>query len=461
MVPKTQTLLVLQELLVSFILLLQRGDWVAVSLKTSVESIDSAGKGENVIEWYISSVTETYASGSTREIAVSIRGWRDDWNANLTGAYARGSSYLYGFSDETGGIISPSDMLFCTFYISCTANESGAATLGSSYYVDISGNSSGSGQRAIRITFKSVSGLTPYVPTYYIYYKHTNGEAYATDSAQKGSKLTIRNTGPSKAQDSSDSTFTITGDANGGYFVSTNVTTKSITANKTSTTTYTFAKWNTNSSGTGTNYEVNTQVTMSGNITLYPKYTSSVSDVCTNNSISKLPQPSRGNSTVGTYTVTYNLMGGTASKTSESVTTTRTWNFGGWGAAENSTSADASSSYTSETTVWAYWEYNDIYSKVTLPTPTRVGYKFLGWGTSQTQTSNLKPAGSQVEVTAKITYYAIWDYDGSVRLYYNNTDKFKIALIWMYYPTSTSDPKPWKLVIPYMKTDTNWKITAG
>lgn len=262
---------------------------MAVSLKTSVESIDSAGKGENVIEWYISSVTETYASGSTREIAVSIRGWRDDWNANLTGAYASGSSYLYGFSDETGGIISPSDMLFCTFYISCTADESGAATLGSSYYVDISGNSAGSGQRAIRITFKSVSGLTPYVPTYYIYYKYTNGEAYATDSAQKGSKLTIRNTGPSKAQDSSDSTFTITGDANGGYFVSTNVTTKSITASKTSTTTYTFAKWNTNSSGTGTNYEVNTQVTMSGNITLYPKYTSSVSDVCTNNSVSKLP----------------------------------------------------------------------------------------------------------------------------------------------------------------------------
>ena len=81
---------------------------MAVSLSTSVDSIDSAGKGENVIKWYISSVTETYASGSTREIAVSIRGWRDDWKANLTGAYATGSSQLYGFSDETGGIISPS-----------------------------------------------------------------------------------------------------------------------------------------------------------------------------------------------------------------------------------------------------------------------------------------------------------------------------------------------------------------
>ena len=154
-------------------------------------------------------------------------------------------------------------------------------------------------------------------------------------------------------------------------------------------------------------------------------------------------------------------MGGTSSKTSDTATTTRVWDFGGWGAASNSTSADASSSYTSETTVWAYWEYEDIYGKVTLPEPTRVGYKFLGWGTSETQTTNLKPAGTQVEVTAKITYYAIWDYDGSVRLYYNNTDKYKIALIWMYYPSSSTDPKPWKLVIPYMKTSSNWKITAG
>ena len=65
---------------------------MAISFKTSTASIDDDGKGKNVIEWYISSATETYASGSTREIAVSIRGWRDDWNANLTGAYADGSS---------------------------------------------------------------------------------------------------------------------------------------------------------------------------------------------------------------------------------------------------------------------------------------------------------------------------------------------------------------------------------
>ena len=352
-------------------------------------------------------------------------------------------------------------MLFCTFYISCTADESGAATLGSSYYVDISGNSAGSGQRAIRITFKSVSGLTPYVPTYYIYYKNANGDAYKTDSAKKGGKLTIRSVGPNKDQESSNLNFTITGNANGGYFTQTNVTEKSITATKISTTTYTFEKWNTNSAGTGTDYNVNTQVTMSGDLTLYPKYTSSVSDAFSNNTVSNLPPPSRNNTTPYTYTVTYNLMGGTSSKTSDTATTTRIWSFEGWGASENSTSADASSSYTSETTVWAYWEYKDNYGKVTLPTPTRIGYKFLGWGTYQTQISNLKPAGSQVEVTEEITYFAIWKADGSIRLYYDNTEKYKIALIWMYCPTDTSDSKPWKLVIPYMKTDTNWKITAG
>lgn len=434
---------------------------MAISFNYSIDSTDSAGKGENVIGVNSIAATESTGSGASRTLSVTIKGNRIDSNYSLNSPYCNGSSSLNNFSSKISGTLGGTEITYCTFSITVSASESGTATLGSSYYINVGGTSSSAGARSIRITLNSVSGLTPYVPTYYIYYRYTNGDSYATDSAKKGSKLTIRSTGPGKDQESSSSNFTITGNANGGYFTNISTTTKSITASKTSTTTYTFVKWNTNSTGSGTDYNVNTQVTMSGNITLYPKYTSSVNDVYTNNTISKLPTPTRSNTTPYTYTVTYNLMGGTASKTSDTATTTRVWDFGGWGAASNSTSADASSSYTSETTVWAYWEYEDIYGKVTLPEPTRVGYKFLGWGTSETQTTNLKPAGAQVEVTAKTTYYAIWDYDGSVRLYYNNTDKYKIALIWMYYPTSTSDPKPWKLVIPYMKTSSNWKITAG
>lgn len=434
---------------------------MAVSLNTSVESIDSAGKGENVINWYISSVTETYVSGSSRDIEITINGSRMDWNANLTDAYATGSDQLWGFSDETDGIISPSDMTFCTFSISCTANESGSATLGSSYYVDISGNSSGSGQRAIRITFNSVSGLTPYVPTYYIYYKKSDGTAYTTDSALKNEELTIRSTGPSKSQSSSDSTFSITGYANGGYFTSATITSQSITATKTVTTTYFFTKWNTKFDGTGTDYTPNTEVTMTKDITLYPIYNSSTKDTYKDNEISVLPTPTKGNTTPYTYTITYDALGGTVSKTTESTSTTRRWSFGGWATSNTASSANAQSSYTSTTNLWAYWTYQDVKGTVTLPTPTRVGYKFLGWGTSKTQTSGLLPAGGTQEIGANTTYYAIWKADGSIRIYINSTDKYKMAMVYVYAPTSSSDSKPWKLAIPYIKMSDKWKIVAG
>lgn len=54
-------------------------------------------------------------------------------------------------------------------------------------------------------------------------------------------------------------------------------------------------------------------------------------------------------------------------------------------------------------------------------------------------------------------------YIGNIRLYYNNTDKYKIALVYIYAPSSASDTKPWKLVIPYLYTSGTqpWKIVAG
>jgi hypothetical protein len=70
-------------------------------------------------------------------------------------------------------------------------------------------------------------------------------------------------------------------------------------------------------------------------------------------------------------------------------------------------------------------------------------------------------AGATPEISSDIVYYAIWKTDGSIRIYTNNTKKYQIAMVWMYYPTSSTDSKPWKLVIPYMKTSSDWKITAG
>ena len=43
---------------------------------------------------------------------------------------------------------------------------------------------------------------------------------------------------------------------------------------------------------------------------------------------------------------------------------------------------------------------------VTLPTPTRSGYSFVGWGTSSTSTSGV----TYITANANKTYYAVWDY---------------------------------------------------
>ena len=148
---------------------------------------------------------------------------------------------------------------------------------------------------------------------------------------------------------------------------------------------------------------------------------------------------------------------------SQTVTKIITYKFDKWTGSTGVSVSGTSCTFTQTGTVTASYTSTTTPAKVaTMPTPTRSGYKFLGWGTSASQTSNLILAGAESpEITANTTYYAIWKVDGSVRLYTNNTDKYKIAMVWMYYPTSSTDSKPWKLVVPYMKTSSNWKITAG
>ena len=166
--------------------------------------------------------------------------------------------------------------------------------------------------------------------------------------------------------------------------------------------------------------------------------------------------------TFNDYTVSFDTMGGNAIS-SQTVRKTTTYKFNKWTGSTGVLVSGTSCTFTQTGTVTASYTSTITPAIVsTMPTPTRLGYKFLGWGTSTSQTSNFIPAGAESpEITANTTYYAIWKVDGSVRLYTNNTDKYKIAMVWMYYPTSSTDSKPWKLVVPYMKTSSNWKITAG
>jgi uncharacterized repeat protein (TIGR02543 family) len=193
---------------------------------------------------------------------------------------------------------------------------------------------------------------------------------------------------------------------------------------------YTFGGWNTNTTGTGTNYNAGASYTISGNITLYAKWNA-------------IPQ----------YTITFSINGGSgttpASQTVNAGTVitlpdqgdlSRTgYSFGGWNTASNGngTNYDAGSSYTVEGTRTLYAKWNPIQYTVSFDanggsgtmanqsftygvsqnlrsnTFTNEGYTFAGWAIS---------AGGPVEYTngqsvnnlttthgATVTLYAQWD----------------------------------------------------
>lgn len=164
------------------------------------------------------------------------------------------------------------------------------------------------------------------------------------------------------------------------------------------------------------------------------------------------------------YEVSFDTQGGSSVS---SITSTRkiTYTHDGWMTSASGTEiaynkTDAYS-FTADTKLFAKWTETYTNNSIKLPSaPTKLGYKFLGWGTSANATSYKQP-GESITPSDKTVYYAIWKADGSIRIYTDDTQKYKIAMVWMYYPTSSTDSKPWKLVIPYMKTSSDWKITAG
>lgn len=242
--------------------------------------------------------------------------------------------------------------------------------------------------------------------------------------------------------------YTITFNANGGSCSTTSLTQEN-------TISYAFNGWNSASGGGGTAYNSTSTYQFSGNTTLYAQWTSSTTKGTIN-------LPTATNSTSTSLTISFNYQGGTGTPASRNSTKTITKAFIGWGTSASATTG-VTGSYTPDKsrTLYAIWgTATTKYSAISLPTPTRIGYKFMGWATSAT--ANTGVTGTYTPTSDSITtLYAIWKADGSIRLYTNNIDKYKIAMVWMYYPTSSTDSKPWKLVIPYMKTSSDWKITAG
>ena len=216
-------------------------------------------------------------------------------------------------------------------------------------------------------------------------------------------------------------TYTVTFNANGG---ATSTSSKEVTYASTygnlptpTRTGYTFGGWYTAESG-GTRIDASTQVSIASDHTLYARWTAK------------------------TYTVTFNANGGETPTESKSVTydatygdlptPTRTgYTFAGWyTAVSGGTKIEQSSkvSITSAQTLYARWTaktytvtFNANGGTVTpssksvtyastygdLPTPTRTGYTFSGWYTSESGGTKIEQS-TKVSITSAQTLYAHW-----------------------------------------------------
>ena len=286
--------------------------------------------------------------------------------------------------------------------------------------------------------YTTADGLQPSatcatVATTYTVSYNANGGTGAPGNQTKthGKTLTLSTTKPTKANGSNTATgsFVITGDANGGVF-SNSATTTTITATTSTPQTikYTFSKWkdsNGNEYSAGGSYTTNASTTMTAQ---YTSTTTNGTTSYTNNAISALAKPTRANSKVATYTITFDSNGG-SSCSNQSADKTRVFTFSGWATSASATSANASASYTAKTTVYAYWTHKDSTGTITLPAPTKNGYTFLGWATTadaktaDVGTGNYEPSGN-------ITLYAVWGLNNSL-IHYNDNGNDVLCAVYI------------------------------
>lgn len=224
-------------------------------------------------------------------------------------------------------------------------------------------------------------------------------------------------------------TYTITYDANGGSGTPAQQTKKQGTALQLTTvkptrTGYTFEKWNTNASGTGTNYASGASYTANASVKLY--------------AIWKL----------NTYAVTYNANGGTGAPDAQTKSygtaltlstakpTRAGYTFDKWNtnASGTGTNYASSASYAANASLslYAVWKpityavkYEANATGVTgMPSaqtkvhgtaltlsatkPTRTGYTFDKWSTNAGGTGTKYASGASYTENAAVTLYAVW-----------------------------------------------------
>jgi len=257
-------------------------------------------------------------------------------------------------------------------------------------------------------------------------------------------------------------TYTITYNANGGsgapsattytYSASGTVTLSSTEPTRVG---YTFSGWNTNSSGTGTNYSAGGSFSRSitGNTTLYAVWTVNTYTV-SYSANGHGTAPSSQTKTYGTnltlrsfisnatatgYKVTFNANGGSSTPTAQTSTLTYKQTYWNTNSSGTGTNYSSGGTYTSNaaTTLYAIWSKTNgavtLASAISRANASATGYKvtfnanggscstssltaarttsysFGGWNTNSSGTGTNYSAGTSYTPTEAVTLYAKWN----------------------------------------------------
>lgn len=262
--------------------------------------------------------------------------------------------------------------------------------------------------------------------------------APATQTKNYGTDLILSSTQPTWAT-STDATYTITLNANGG-----SCSTSSLTTDK--KTSHTFKKWNTKSNGSGTSYSPAATYSANAAATLYAQWTTS-----TVTAPITLPEATKTGSLLANYTITFNANGGTCDVVSLTSAKNNSYVFQGWSENTSATTGEKGT-YTpiASKTLYAIWKESQITDAITLPTPTRANYVFKGWATSPSAVSGSFGSYVPNETT---TLYAIWGTDDNAGLIYIDNGSG-----WEAYEVYIDNGTTWEKYIPYIDNGTTWEL---
>lgn len=321
-----------------------------------------------------------------------------------------------------------------TFNISCTKNADGYFSGGGwTAYVGFEGGNSGSVYVSAPIaatgstatTTASVTVTPPGSGTLYFYTTSVNFTSSGVISYNNRKTAAYTQTRTVTVQDRVGSSYgTLLG--SGNYTVNYGTTTR---ASNIRSTTYTGYQYSSDSGS----------VTIYSNTTLYRYFSALSYNIYyygndSNGTIGNMP--SNGtiayNSRISsltptnTYVVTLNANGGTCS--TSSLNSTRT--FSSWNTASNGTGTSYApgSTFRQTSALYLYAQWSSA-SSVNLPTPTRTGYEFVGWGTTASATTGV--TGSYTP-TRSIELFAVWKANGIIHLYQGSDGEFHSYLVWVY-----------------------------